>query len=77
MIVDESRDESKKEQMAIVVRFVDRKGNIKERFLDLIHVKDTTSLTLKDEILSSLSYHNLDVQNIRGQGYDGASNMCG
>ena len=77
LIVDESRDESKKEQMAIVVRFVDRKGNIKERFLDLIHVKDTTSLTLKDEILSSLSYHKLDVQNIRGQGYDGASNMRG
>nr|GEY71785.1 zinc finger MYM-type protein 1-like [Tanacetum cinerariifolium] len=37
LIVDESRDESKKEQMAIVVRFVDWKGNIKERFLDLIH----------------------------------------
>ncbi|GJW59593.1 zinc finger MYM-type protein 1-like protein [Tanacetum coccineum] len=35
LIVDESRDESKKEQMAIVVRFVDRNGNIKERFLDL------------------------------------------
>ncbi|GKA42541.1 zinc finger MYM-type protein 1-like protein [Tanacetum coccineum] len=77
LIVDESRDESKKEQMAIVVRFVDRKGNIKERFLDLIHVKDTTSLTLMNEILSSLSYHKLDVQNIRGQGYDGASNMRG
>lgn len=77
IIVDESQDESKKEQMAIVVRFVDQDGNVKERFLDLIHVKDTTSLTLKNEILCSLSYHKLSVQDIRGQGYDGASNMRG
>ncbi|GKB03222.1 zinc finger MYM-type protein 1-like protein [Tanacetum coccineum] len=60
--VDESQDESKKEQMAICVRFVDRKGYIKERFLDLVHVKDTNALTLKNEILSSLSYLKLDVQ---------------
>ncbi|XP_071740054.1 uncharacterized protein [Rutidosis leptorrhynchoides] len=77
LIVDESRDESKKEQMAIVVRFVDRDGYVKERFLDLVHVKDTSALTLKKEILSCLSFHNLDVQDIRGQGYDGASNMRG
>ncbi|XP_071709248.1 uncharacterized protein [Rutidosis leptorrhynchoides] len=77
LIVDESRDESKKEQMAIVVRFVDRDGHVKERFLDLVHVKDTTALTLKNEILSSLSFHKLDFQDIRGQGYDGASNMRG
>ncbi|XP_071735708.1 uncharacterized protein [Rutidosis leptorrhynchoides] len=40
LIVDESRDESKKEEMAIVVRFVDRNGHAKERFLDLIHGYD-------------------------------------
>nr|GFC37704.1 hypothetical protein [Tanacetum cinerariifolium] len=45
LIVDESQDESKKEKMAIVVRFVDRNGFIKERFLDLVHVKDTNALT--------------------------------
>ena len=54
--------------MAIVVRFVDRDGHVKERFLDLIHIKDTTSVTLKNEILSSLSYHKLSVQDVRGQG---------
>ncbi|GKC46577.1 zinc finger MYM-type protein 1-like protein [Tanacetum coccineum] len=77
LIVDESQDESKKEQMAICVRFVDRKGYIKERFLDLVHVKDTNALTLKNEILSSLYHLKLYVQDIRGQGYDGASNMRG
>ncbi|KAK1393794.1 TTF-type domain-containing protein [Heracleum sosnowskyi] len=49
LIVDESRDISKREQMAIVVRFVDKSGFVRERFLDLVHVKDTTSLTLKTE----------------------------
>nr|XP_017218827.1 PREDICTED: zinc finger MYM-type protein 1-like isoform X2 [Daucus carota subsp. sativus] len=77
LIVDESRDISKREQMAIVVRFVDKNGYVRERFLDLVHVKDTTSLTLKTEICAILSHQNLSVQNIRGQGYDGASNMRG
>ena len=77
IIVDEARDESKREQMALVLRFVDKDGFIKERFFDLSHVKDTTALTLKNEICVILSRHSLDVQNIRGQGYDGASNMRG
>jgi len=77
IMVDESRDESKKEQMAIVVRFVNKGGIIKERFLDLIHVKDTAALTLKDSICAVLSDNNLSVRDIRGQGYDGASNMRG
>ncbi|XP_025628279.1 uncharacterized protein [Arachis hypogaea] len=72
-----SRDESKREQMSVVLRFVDKHGCVQERFFDLIHVSDTCSLTLKTEISSVLSRHNLDVQNLRGQGYDGASNMRG
>ena len=40
-----------------------------------MHVKDIATLTLKKEICDILSRHNLDVPNIRGQGYDGASNM--
>ncbi|KAJ1687974.1 hypothetical protein LUZ63_019364 [Rhynchospora breviuscula] len=77
LIVDESRDASKKEQMGIVVRFVDKEGFIRERFLDLVHVKDTAALTLKNSICSVLSHNNLSVLDIRGQGYDGASNMRG
>jgi hypothetical protein len=77
LLVDESRDESKREQMAVVIRFVDKKGFTRERFLDIIHVLDTTSATLKHELSSVLVQHQLDVLNIRGQGYDGASNMRG
>lgn len=77
IMVDEARDESKKEQMAVVLRFVNKEGLIKERFLDLIHVNDTTALTLKESICAVLSANGLSMQNIRGQGYDGASNMRG
>ena len=77
IIVDEARDESKKEQMSIVLRFVDQDGILRERFFGLVHVSDTAALTLKKSIYFVLSNHNLDIQNIRGQGYDGASNMRG
>ncbi|XP_050280585.1 uncharacterized protein LOC126721578 [Quercus robur] len=75
-IVDESRDESKIEQMALVLRFANNEGFIQEHFFYLSHVKDTAALTLKNEIYAILSCHYFDIQNICGQGYGGASNMC-
>ncbi|XP_061362827.1 uncharacterized protein LOC133306518, partial [Gastrolobium bilobum] len=75
LIVDEASDVSKKEHMAIVLRFVDKDGFIRERFFGLVHVENTRAKTLKQGLCNSLRHHNLDVQNIRGQGYDGASNM--
>ncbi|XP_023875743.1 uncharacterized protein LOC111988194 [Quercus suber] len=77
LIVDEGRDESMKEQMAIVIRFVDKDGLVREPFFGVVHVPNTTALTLKDEIYYILSHHSLDIQDIRRQGYDGASNMRG
>uniref|UniRef100_A0A8I6XI11 HAT C-terminal dimerisation domain-containing protein n=1 Tax=Hordeum vulgare subsp. vulgare TaxID=112509 RepID=A0A8I6XI11_HORVV len=76
-MVDESRDESKKEQMALVIRFANKEGFIDERFLNVIHVSDTAAVTLKEAICTVLADNNLNVQDIRGQGYDGASNMRG
>ncbi|XP_050289744.1 uncharacterized protein LOC126727886 [Quercus robur] len=77
IMVDEARDESMKEQMAVVFRYVDAEGFVKERFFGLIHAVNTAALTLKKGIYSLLSQYCLDIQNIRGQGYDGASNMRG
>ena len=42
-IVDESRDESKTEQMALVLRFANNEGFTQERFFYLSHVKDTAA----------------------------------
>ncbi|XP_077215545.1 uncharacterized protein LOC143850136 [Tasmannia lanceolata] len=77
IIVDEARDESMREQMALILVFVNKDGFIRKRCFDLVHVRDTTALTLKKEICAVLSRHNLNIQNIRDQGYDGASNMRG
>ncbi|GKV21656.1 hypothetical protein SLEP1_g31612 [Rubroshorea leprosula] len=65
--------------MALVLRFVDKKGFLKEHFFGVVHVVDTSvkSKTLKDAIVSLLSHYDLDIQNIHGQGYDGVSNMRG
>ncbi|GJU49428.1 zinc finger MYM-type protein 1-like protein [Tanacetum coccineum] len=77
LLVDESSDVSKKEQMALVLRYVDRLGIVKERFAGVVHVDDTSSKTLKASIDTLFSQHKLSLKQVRGQGYDGASNMRG
>ncbi|KAL5829664.1 hypothetical protein ACOSQ3_019132 [Xanthoceras sorbifolium] len=78
ILVDEAIDESNKEQIAIILRYVDLKGFVRERFFfQIMSVNDTNSSTLKKEICNVLARYNLSVENLRGQGYDGASNMRG
>lgn len=48
-----------------------------ERFIALYHVKDTTSEALKNALYCILDRYKLSISRIRGQGYDGASNMRG
>ncbi|XP_050111822.1 uncharacterized protein LOC126590402 [Malus sylvestris] len=76
ILVDESRDKSSKEKMAIVLRFVD-KGHVIERFVGIEHVADTKASSLKLAIDDFFSRHGLSISKLRGQGYDGASNMQG
>ncbi|KAL4626964.1 hypothetical protein ACB092_05G133700 [Castanea dentata] len=55
ILVDEARDESMKEQMAVVLRYVDTAGFVLERFHGIVHVVDITAATLKKEIYYLLS----------------------
>ncbi|KAK4258236.1 hypothetical protein QN277_007708 [Acacia crassicarpa] len=77
ILVDEARDISIKEQMAIVLRYVNCNDDIIERFLGLVHVSDTTASSLKESIELIFAKNGLSLTKIRGQGYDGASNMSG
>ena len=77
ILLDESRDISVKEQMALALRFVDSKGYVVERFLGIVHVRDPTASSLKAAIEVLLLKHNLSLSRVRGQCYDGASNMRG
>ena len=77
ILVDESHDISIKEQMTVVLRYVDKKGIVTERFLGIVHVADTSALSLKVAIEFLFSKYALSLSRLRGQGYDGASNMQG
>ncbi|CAN1144692.1 Zinc finger MYM-type protein 1 [Linum perenne] len=77
ILVDEARDESGREQMAIILRYVNSNGILTERFFAIKSVADTSAATLKQVISDALSEYNLQVEKLRGQGYDGASNMSG
>jgi hypothetical protein len=48
-----------------------------ERFLGIQHVSDTTSPSLKLALDAMLAKYGLSISRLRGQGYDGASNMRG
>ena len=77
ILVDESRDISMTEQMAIVLRYVDKKGHVIDHFAGIEHVSSTTALSLKAAIDRFFSRHGLSISRLQGQGYDGTSNMQG
>ncbi|KAK2639231.1 hypothetical protein Ddye_027026 [Dipteronia dyeriana] len=61
--------------MEIILRFIDLDGFVRERFFQVVGVDDTNATTLQKTICMVLARYNLLVENLRGQGYDGASNM--
>ena len=78
ILADETKDCSKREQMAIVLRFVDVKtGTIFERFLTYVEVVSLDVQGLSTYILDTLQHFGLDPTSIISQGYDGASVMSG
>ncbi|CAN1148787.1 Zinc finger MYM-type protein 1 [Linum perenne] len=77
ILVDEAVDAARREQMFIILRFVNSRGTVTERFFSLRSGRETSAKTLKQAICDVLSQFNLQVDKLRGQGYDGASNMSG
>ncbi|XP_057538146.1 uncharacterized protein LOC130815676 [Amaranthus tricolor] len=65
-IIEEIGDE----QLALVLRFVKREsGSVVERFLGIVHVGDTTALSLKDAIRLVSTTKNV-LQKMRDEGWD-------
>ena len=75
ILVNESCDILVKKQMALVLRYVNKKGIIIKRFLGIVYVASTTTLSLKYAIESLLCERNLSLSKLREQGYDVTSNM--
>ena len=56
---------------------MDDNVTLNERFLDFVPAEDLTAESLTKYIVDTLSKHNIDVNNIVSQGYDGAAVMSG
>jgi hypothetical protein len=71
---------SHQEEMSLIIRYVDTSlGSvcIEESFLGFLDVNDTTRHGLFDDLEEELKKLDLDINNVRGQGYDNGSNMKG
>ncbi|GBO05324.1 hypothetical protein AVEN_138116-1 [Araneus ventricosus] len=70
VLADETTDISQIEQFSFCVRYVeDQKYKIREDFLTFVPVYDVTGLA--NTVLETLSILELDLNKMRGQGYDG------
>ena len=77
VLMDETTDVSHKEQLTIIVRYVNPlNGKICESFVALLENPITTGEEITN-ILITLNSLGLQVEDIVGQGYDGGSNMSG
>ncbi|XP_025761795.1 zinc finger MYM-type protein 1-like [Oreochromis niloticus] len=75
VIVDETKDVSKSEQISFIVRYY-YNGAIHESFLGFQEADRLDAAGLTSKIIGCLEKHGLDYrQNLVGQGYDGATVM--
>ena len=76
IVADEVTDLSNKEQPSLALRYV-LHGREKEVFVDFMFVERITGEMLAQAILQWFATWNLPHSDIRGQCYDGESNMAG
>jgi len=78
VIADEARDCTNKEQMPVIVCYVDKHATICEDFLTFAECPQGTNgnnlATIIGEVCKSAK---LDMSKLMGQGYDGVANMAG
>ncbi|XP_057296257.1 52 kDa repressor of the inhibitor of the protein kinase-like [Hydractinia symbiolongicarpus] len=79
IIADEASDTSNKEQLSLVLRYVDSNFDIKEDFIRFLHCKEGLSGSALASIIPKALSDDLvlNVQDCRGQGYDGAGAVAG
>ena len=63
------------EVMPLCIRFVDADKCIREEFIQFSTLARVTGKSIAAQICSDLRSLELNIENIRGQGYDGAANM--
>ncbi|XP_022843386.1 zinc finger MYM-type protein 1-like [Olea europaea var. sylvestris] len=80
VILDCTPDASNEEQMSLVIRCVDDSIDspmVQEYWIEFLKVDDASGFGLFIELKNVLKNLELDIDNIRGQGYDNGANMSG
>ena len=77
LMADEATDAGNKEQLVIVLRWVDENLNVHEDFVGLHEIDVANADFITSVIQNVLAVCNLNVHQLRGQCYDGASVMAG
>ena len=76
VLCDSTTDISVKEQMSLVLRFVNNKA-IHEVFDGFEELSETNGEGIAKKLLESLSSYGLDLEKLRSQAYDGCASMKG
>jgi hypothetical protein len=63
--------------LTFIIRYVQKDGNVVERFIKFIPIEQHDGKYLFDIALNFLELHGIDIANCRSQSYDNASNMSG
>lgn len=73
---DETTDLSTEERMTLCIRYEDLINCIiQEDFLGFVKITSTIGTSIKNAIKQKLEEVGLSLDNLRGQGYDGGSNV--
>ena len=77
IMADESTYVATKEQMTLYVRHVDDKATVFEDFIGFVEMEKVDAEAISTAIVTAIRDVGLSMDNLRGQGYDGASVMSG
>lgn len=81
ILADKLSDISSIEQFALCIRYIEltdvNNFKIVENFLKFLPVESTSGQNLADVLLTTLNSCGININYLRGQGYDGAAAMSG
>ncbi|CAM4951311.1 unnamed protein product [Rotaria socialis] len=75
LMADESKDITGKEQMSVVLRYVDAENEIHEHFMGFIKLDQLDAKSLSEKLFEFLQKYEIPIENCIAQCYDGASVM--